>query len=198
MAKLNITGIVLAGGKSLRMGKDKGRIELAGKPLVSYAIEVLKPLCDTILISSNSEDYESFGYPVQKDIISDCGPMGGIYSSLLHSSSHLNLVLSCDMPLVSSDLIKYIIDNLDDRKISIPVHGEIFLEPLCACYPFEMIPYIEKFIEEKNLKLIDLIEAAPSKKIRLDSRLQFYHPDLFLNINRPGDLEKASLILQKQ
>jgi molybdopterin-guanine dinucleotide biosynthesis protein A len=195
MSKKDITGIILAGGKSLRMGKDKARIDLAGKPLISYAIDVLKPVCKSIIISSNSEDYESYGHPVQKDLIPECGPMGGIYSTLLHSSSSLNLVLSCDMPLVSSDLLKYIIDNMDDRKISVPVHGENYLEPLCAGYPFEIIPYLQKFIEKKNLKLHNLIERVPSKQIRIDSRNKFYHPDIFLNINRPGDLEKAGYLL---
>ena len=195
MNQSNITGIILAGGKSSRMGKDKGMIQLAGKPLISYSIDALKPFCDQILISSNSEDYELFGYPVHKDIFPDSGPMGGIYSCLLQSSSTLNLVLSCDMPLVSQSLIKYILDKSNKNSISVPVHGDNFIEPLCASYSTTTIPYLKKLIEQNSLKLIDLIDIAPSRQIRLDSSLPFYNPDLFLNINRPGDLVRASALI---
>lgn len=195
MNQSNITGIILAGGKSSRMGKDKGMIHLAGKPLISYSIDALKPFCDQILISSNSENYELFGYPVYKDIFPDSGPMGGIYSCLLQSSTSLNLVLSCDMPLVSQSLIKYILDKNDENSISVPIHGDNFIEPLCASYSTKTIPYFKKLIGQRNLKLIDLINMVPSRQIRLDSSLPFYKPDLFLNINHPDDLERASALL---
>jgi len=110
------------------MGKDKGMIKLAGKPLISYSIDALEPFCKQIIISSNSRNYELFGYPVHKDIFPDSGPMGGIYSCLLQSSSSLNLILSCDMPLVSQGLIKYILDNSDENILSVPVHGNNLLE----------------------------------------------------------------------
>lgn len=197
MKETKITGIILAGGKSSRMGRDKGWIELNNKPLINYAIEALKPYCDQILISSNSKEYKSLGYPVFEDKIKNCGPLGGIYSSLLHSSTQRNMVLSCDMPLVSTELIKYVLDKCIEGKLSLPIHGANFMEPLCAVYPLEAIQHLEKFIKEGKLKLIDLVNSIPTEQIMIDPSNYFYHPDLFLNINRPGDLERASRLLQK-
>jgi len=197
MKKTKITGIILAGGKSSRMGRDKGLIELNNKPLINYTIEALKPYCDQILISSNSKEYKSLGYPVYEDKIKNCGPMGGIYSSLLHSFTLKNMVLSCDMPLISTELIRYVLDKSLEGKLSLPIHGANFIEPLCAVYPLEAIPFLEKFIKEGKLKLIDLVNSIPTEQIRIDASHHFYHSDLFLNINRPGDLERASRLLQK-
>jgi len=197
MEKTKITGIILAGGKSSRMGRDKGWIELNNKPLINYAIEALKPYCDDLIISSNSKEYNSLGYPIYEDKIKNCGPMGGIYSTLLFSSTPINMVLSCDMPLISTELIKYVLDKSVEGKISLPIHGVNFIEPLCAVYPLEAIPHLEKFIKEGKLKLIDLVNSIPTEQIKIDPSQYFYHPDIFLNINRPGDLERASSLLQK-
>jgi molybdopterin-guanine dinucleotide biosynthesis protein A len=90
------------------MGRDKGLCLLNGKSLVGYAIDVLKEVCHPVLISANTIDYKSFGYPVIRDKVSGIGPLGGIYSSLLKSSNELNFILSCDMPLISTDLVRYI------------------------------------------------------------------------------------------
>ncbi len=197
MKETKITGIILAGGKSSRMGRDKGWIELNNKPLINYAIEALKPYCDELVISSNSTEYKSLGYPVYEDKIKNCGPMGGIYSSLLYSSSRLNMVLSCDMPLISSELIEYILVKCIEGKLSVPIHGANLMEPLCAVYPLEAISHLKKSIEKEKLKLIDLVNSIPTEQIKIDPSQYFYHPDLFLNINKPGDLERASSLLQK-
>jgi len=82
-----ITGIILAGGKSSRMGMDKGFCALNGKPMVQYAIDILEQTCDSIIICSNNSDYELFDLPVIPDIIKDIGPMGGIYSGLKNSKT---------------------------------------------------------------------------------------------------------------
>ena len=73
---MDCTGIILAGGKSSRMGSDKGLLPYKGKPLVTYAIEVLRPLTDRIIIVGNNEAYKQFDCPLIPDEIADCGPPG--------------------------------------------------------------------------------------------------------------------------
>jgi len=107
---MGVTGIILAGGKSSRMGAEKGLQELCAKPLIHYAIEVLSGLCNTIIISSSSEAYKSLGHKVVADVIPGIGPMGGIYSALQQSKTEENLVLSCDLPFVSQELMSYILE----------------------------------------------------------------------------------------
>ncbi|PKP35407.1 MAG: molybdenum cofactor guanylyltransferase, partial [Bacteroidetes bacterium HGW-Bacteroidetes-17] len=129
-----ITGIILAGGKSRRMGKEKGLIELNGKQLIQYAIEVLKPICETILISTNSNFYDFLSYQKIADEFPDSGPMGGIYSCLKASKTNQNLVLSCDMPFINSQLLKELIENSHEYDIVVPWNGEQRFEPMCAFY----------------------------------------------------------------
>jgi molybdenum cofactor guanylyltransferase len=79
---MQITGIILAGGQSSRMGTDKAMLQIDGKTLMERAIEICKPICHEILISSNNPKHENFGFTVIPDEIKNCGPMGGIYSCL--------------------------------------------------------------------------------------------------------------------
>jgi len=82
MNNSGITGIILAGGKSSRMGKDKGWVLFRKKPLIDYAVELLGGICQSIVISANNSAYDKLGLPVYHDIIPDSGPMGGIYTCL--------------------------------------------------------------------------------------------------------------------
>jgi len=192
-----LTGIILAGGKSTRMGKDKGMALLNGKPLVTYAIETLKSVCDHIIISANSSDYKQFGYPVQADLYPDCGPIGGIFSGLKCSKTDMNLVLSCDIPLVSKDLLTYVIDHSDKDKVCVPVHDKEYIEPLCAYYPKTSISLLEELIKQQKYKLNGFLNIASAKRILIHPGLPFYHPNLFLNLNNSSQLEKAKVLLSK-
>ncbi len=198
MARISkLTGIILAGGKSTRMGKDKGMALLNGKPLVAYAIETLKAICDNIIISANSSDYKQFGYPVQADLFPNCGPIGGIYSGLMCSKTDRNLVLSCDIPLVSKELLTYIIDHSDKNKICVPVHDKEYLEPLCACYPKTSIALLKKLIKQQKYKLNGFLNVASAERVLIHPGLPFYHPYLFFNLNQNHQLEEAKVLLNK-
>ncbi len=84
---MQATGIILAGGKSSRMGEDKGLVLLNGKPMIQYVIEALKGVVSDIIIISNNASYNKFGIPVYPDIIKDKGPVGGIFTGLHHSKT---------------------------------------------------------------------------------------------------------------
>ena len=134
MQKIGLTGIILAGGKSRRMGQEKGLIELNGKFLIQYAIDVLQPICDTILISTNSHSYDFLPYQKVADEFPNSGPMGGIYSCLKASTTIQNLVLSCDMPFIQSELLSDLIKNAEGYDVVVPWHGGQKFEPMCAYY----------------------------------------------------------------
>ena len=190
MTKKNLTGIILAGGQSSRMGSDKGLLLYQGKPLISYSIDVLAPLCSEILISSNNELYNKFGYEVVADEISGIGPMGGIYSCLKRSKNDLNLILSCDMPYVTGDIFQLLIENMGKAIISLPWHKDEHYEPLCGVYHNDVLNFISSFIKKNNFKLPDLfkeIPFAPLNVSNLDPPLSDHY---FFNINKPEDLTK--------
>ena len=188
MSLSGITGIILAGGKSRRMGKEKGLIELNGKLLIQYAIEVLEPICETILISTNSHFYDFLPHQKIADEFPNSGPMGGIYSCLKASKTNQNLVLSCDMPFIKSDLLKDLIDNSNGFDVVVPWHGEQRFEPMCASYHKKVEPTFHEFILQKNYKIPDAFEQLKTNKYPITQSLPYYSKDLFYNINSQEDL----------
>ncbi len=192
-----VNAIILCGGKSSRLGTDKGLLKLDGKTLVQYSIDTVKPLCNEIIICSNNPDYKKFGYPFVEDIYTNMGPIGGIHSGLNYSGTGINFILSCDMPFISSDAISYILANSDNFPAVIPIHDNKRLEPLCGVYSKSMLPLIEKQIEKKDLKLMNLISASRHSEIEFHTGLSFYHPRLFFNINDKDSLETAIQLLSK-
>ena len=196
VTKRKLTGIILSGGKSTRMNKEKGLCIFNGKPMIEHILDALKPICNQILISANNEQYDYLGYKTITDKYSGIGPISGIYSGLEASQSDNNIILSCDMPLVSVGLIRYIYDNRDDFDIVIPERND-FLEPLCAYYHRRILSNIEIAIQNKSFKLIKLIKSLNYKPLKIDPGHSFFHPMLFENINSPNDLKRAENNLLK-
>jgi len=183
-----ITGIILAGGKSSRMGMDKGFCAVNGKPMIQYAIDALEGVCDSIVISSNNPDYELFNLPVIPDIIKDIGPMGGIYTCLKHSETEYNYFLSCDMPMVSVDLIKHILDQKENFDAIVPLWNN-YPEPMCAYYNKSVIGTIENLIDSNNYKLQEILNYVNHKSVEISPLLDFYTDRLFVNVNCSADLK---------
>jgi molybdopterin-guanine dinucleotide biosynthesis protein A len=193
----DISAIVLSGGKSSRMGSDKGLEELNGIPLIKYAINALEELTDAIIISSNSEEYLRFGKPLVKDIHSHIGPMDWIREGLRYSTSDLNLVLSCDMPFVTRHLFDLLISEMGNSPVAVPWYRDDHFEPMAAVYHKDILAYLEEYISGGNFKLPDLFRKIPVKKIKLPLDDEFYHPYYFFNVNTENDLKKAGNILNE-
>ena len=185
-----VTGIILAGGKSRRMGSDKGLMMFKNKTLVENAIDILKPLCNEIIISSNNDEYKKFGFSVVNDVIKDIGPIGGIYASLLKSKTLYNIVIPCDMPFITTDLLLYMLEfTRESFDVIVPV-SEKGLEPLTVVISRNILPTIEEQIESNNLKIKNLYHKSNLKTIEIQQNSPLYKPNLFDNINRPEDYNK--------
>ena len=197
--KSEITGIILAGGKSSRMGKDKGLCEFNGKTLVEHAIETLKPLCGQLIISSNRfhEKYRSYNLPVVSDEIKNTGPIGGIYTCLKLSKTRHNIILSCDTPFVGSLLLQHIINNVEKEQIVAPAHHKFLIEPLSAYYATNVLNDVEDSIRKGDYKLINLLKKVRFKSVQINKFLSFYNEHSFLNINCPDDMTQAEEIVKK-
>jgi molybdopterin-guanine dinucleotide biosynthesis protein A len=194
--KDEITGIVLAGGKSTRMGEDKGLMELNNKPLIDYSIEVLSKVCDELIIGANSLEYQRFGFPVIPDEIKGIGPIGGIFSCLKASLTQDNVVLSCDIPLITQPVVELLLSKRKDYQIVVPVVNG-FPEPLCAYYHSSVINGLHDLINRDIYKLQYAIKQFRTKFLPLDSKLSFYNEMLFSNINSSKDLIQNVIFLMK-
>jgi molybdopterin-guanine dinucleotide biosynthesis protein A len=195
---MDITGIILAGGQSSRMGTDKGLQELCGRPLISYTIQVLTELCNTIIISTSSDAYQSFGFKTVADEFPGIGPMGGIYSALKQSKTQKNLVLSCDLPFVTKELLSFILENSEGYQVAVPWQEEQHYEPLCGYYNLSVLDPIYAFVQKGNYKLPDLFEEINIHRLSIGSQLNFYQQNLFLNVNSKHDLSRAEILMNSR
>lgn len=190
MSNADITGIVLAGGKSSRMGTDKSLLKWKGITLVERAIDLLKPFCSQVIISSNNFVYDFTGHETWPDELPQQAPIVGIFSCLKRSATDVNIILSCDMPYVSADLITHLLGCSGKHAVVVPVHDG-FTEPLCGIYKQSILPILEKHITNNEFSLHRFIESCPHHYAEIDKHLPFFNNKLFLNINTPDDLRRS-------
>jgi molybdenum cofactor guanylyltransferase len=188
ISKTDLTGIILAGGKSLRLGMNKALLELNGRKLIDYPVYLLEKCCSHVIISSNQP--MQLSYPIFPDVIQENSPMVGIYSCLLHSRTPYNVVLSCDMPFLKAELIACLTARIERNKIIVPVHHNDLMEPLCAIYPTHSAKPLLESIRNKQFTLHDFILSQPHCLVVISEKMKFWSDNLFANINTPGDIEK--------
>ncbi len=180
---------VLAGGRSTRMGIDKGLIILKDKAIIEYCIEALKSIFKNLIIVSNHNGYSGFGFEVIADIISDNGPAGGIYTALSHSSTEQNFIVSCDMPFVTCKAVEFIISKSINHQITVPVYCNKF-EPLFAVYTKSCSEKWKQIMDTGTFKLQNIIANFKTLELNVDGN-PLFSDDLFLNINSKSELERA-------
>jgi molybdopterin-guanine dinucleotide biosynthesis protein A len=195
-SNIKLTGIILAGGKGLRLGRNKGLAKLHGRHMIEYVIENLSQICDEILISSNTTQCERFGFPTIKDIYTQKGPMAGIHACLKASSNEHNFVISVDTPFVSRPFIEFMLSQKKEKMIAVPWYGKDHYEPLCGYYNKSVLETMESFFEKGNYKLPDLFQAVPFSAVMISHDFPGYHPMLFHNINTEEDLQLAEKYLK--
>lgn len=172
--RTNITGIILAGGKSSRIGFDKGFINLNGKPFIVHIIEAMKPLVNNIIIVSDNTDYDKFGYQIVNDLIKNFGPVAGLYSGLSNSKTEYNLVLSCDVPLIKTFILEQLIDRFDIDYDMIQLQSENKSMPLIAIYKTHCLHTFEAQLNKNEKRLRIAVEQLKHKTITIDSECDQY------------------------
>tara|TARA_R100001369_G_scaffold36196_1_gene61524 strand:- start:17094 stop:17684 length:591 start_codon:yes stop_codon:yes gene_type:complete len=155
--KSEIEVFILAGGKSRRMGSDKGLVNFKGEPMISHIIRVLEKLNMPSSIISTNNEYMKFGKPVHKDVIPDKGPLGGLFTALEFSNSPMIILLACDMPSINSEALNRLIELATSGKIVVSTDGEN-ISPLFACYPQSLKQTVKKAILRDELKMLDFVQ----------------------------------------
>lgn len=155
---MKVTAIILAGGKSSRMGEDKSLVNLVGKPMIEYLIHTIKRagIQNIILNTNHPEPFEKYNLPICKDIIENKGPLAGIYSSLQQSETDENIIIPCDSPFITSDLLKRLINNNLTHEISFVKFKNNYY-PLIAAFKKHTHIYLKQMLDNNNLKARDLI-----------------------------------------
>ncbi|KAF0130305.1 MAG: molybdopterin-guanine dinucleotide biosynthesis protein A [Bacteroidetes bacterium] len=153
----DITGIILAGGKSRRFGTDKAFALFRGRKMIEYSIAALQNLCNTLVISAGNENYMQFGFPVVADNFPEGGPLSGMEACMKAFPAKAYLVSGCDTPLADSALFKTLLQALGyyDAVVLTDTSGKP--EPLLGCYSASSYPVILDALKNKQHKVQDVL-----------------------------------------
>ncbi len=190
----HITGVILGGGRSKRMGRDKRYLLWDGESFLDRVSRLMFRLFDEVLVVTASEDYDCSHLPVRlvTDRIPHKGSLGGLYTGLIEAKNSLIFVVACDMPfLVEESIARLCLQNHTDI---LTVKASTGLQPLHARYSKDCVPVIEAMIQEGDLKIQNLF-SKNGFTIRTIEEALFDDIDpqrqSFMNINTPADLEFA-------
>lgn len=184
VAQKQITGIILAGGKSSRMGQDKGFLMHQDITFIQRIINALKPISQQLLIVGDNPNYDSLGITRISDQFTNSGPLSGLYSGLNASKTEYNLVLSCDVPLVNSDMLLELIPQDNTQTDAVIYTYKNRKMPLIGYYNKKVVPILENELQHKRLKLTAALDKINYRTIEIPSKWE----SAVKNINTPEDL----------
>ncbi len=194
-----VTGLILAGGASSRMGRNKALIDLDGEPLVARIAAALAPVSDERLIVANDPaPYRFLGLPIVPDIEPGYGPLMGLYSGLKAASGELTLLVAVDMPFLSPDFLRYLLSLAPGYDVVIP-EAQGRLHPLCAVYRrATCLPAVEAAIARGQRRLIAFHPQVRVRRVP-EEVLRRVSPDLraLINVNTPEELARARKLFRK-
>ena len=189
---------IIAGGQSRRMGRDKAFVELAGKPLIEHVIERSADLkqAETILITNDPAQYQHLGLPMYSDVFPGKGSLGGIYTALVQAKSPSSLVLACDMPFVNADLLRFMIQKMDDEGDIVVPRVDGYPQGLHAIYKKTCIKPIAEQLAADQLKIIRFYDQMRVRYLD-ESDYAAHDPQArsFSNLNTPAELADAERFL---
>lgn len=190
-AAAKLSGIILAGGRSQRFGRDKARMEVGGKKVVDKIVRVLNefPFRQLAVVTGQGRMGD---WPREATVLPDdregLGPIGGITTALRHLSSGV-LVVACDMPFVTASMVEWLLEHYDAGADAIvPRHGKS-IEPLFAIYEQSFLPAAEAAIEAGQYALHRVLEKATLRLVDIPGHFSMERE--FANINTPEDYERA-------
>ena len=193
-----VTSIILAGGRSLRLGRCKAAETICGKSLVEHVIEKLKTISNQILVVTSQEQ---LGLPVacEAEVVVDIypgkGPLAGICTGLLASEFPYSIVVACDMPFLNVELLRYMIELSEGFDVVIPRSGEGMIEPLHAIYSRSCINAIRAELERDHLKISQVLDILQVRYVEQEECQKFDPQHLsFFNVNSMLDLKRATAI----
>jgi molybdenum cofactor guanylyltransferase len=195
---LSITSIILAGGRSLRLGQNKALQTIEGKSLIQWVVDRLAMLSTEIIIATAHGEQipcsSTAKISTAADIYAGKGPLGGIHSGLTASSSPRSIVASCDTPFVSVGLLEYMTQICSAFDIVVPrIKDKI--EPLCAVYSRNCLAPIQELLEQDERQIRKLFGKVRVKYVEEDEVNRFDPEHLsFFNINSQADLDTARQI----
>ncbi|BDG59901.1 molybdenum cofactor guanylyltransferase [Caldinitratiruptor microaerophilus] len=192
MARLQACGVIMAGGRSTRMGRNKALLPVGGRRLVEHVADLFRDLFEQVLVSTNEpETYAFLGLPAVADRIPGSGPLGGIEAGLKASRFRAAFFAACDMPLLNRDLIAYLVSLAADHDAVVPrVDGQ--WETLHAVYTRDALPAVTAQLDSGDFKVARFFPRVRVRAVEEAELARFGPPRrLFFNCNTPQEYEEA-------
>ena len=194
-----VTGIILAGGRSRRMGQNKALMRLGDELLIAHVIRQMRSVTDELLLITNEPDlYTSLNLPMYSDILPDMGTLGGIYTGLTYAGNSTVICVGCDMPLLRPNLLSHLTTLLDNYDAVVPCvevksrSARIF-QTLSAVYAKRCLPVIGDMLASGELRVHALYDRIDTRIVEPPEwRLLDPGGLSFFNINTPEDFEIAN------
>ena len=196
----DISGAVLVGGASRRMGQDKAMMRFGGAPLIARAVEALRPVVQEILIVGRRAARFAWlpGVHWFEDILPPIGPLAGIYTALQYAQSPYCLIVACDMPFLNPSLLSFLADAAGGWDAVVPeIDGR--LQPLHAVYGRSCLPAIEEMLAVGQHCPLDLYPRVRTRFVTAEElRIVDRRLLSFLNVNTPAEWQTALALLEEQ
>lgn len=191
----SVNMIILAKGESARIRKGKAFLRVGKDRILDDMLSKLKGIKasdeEIILVTNFPSLYKSYHVKIARDIISNRGPLGAIYTGLLVSRALYNFILACDMPFISTDLIQYMCQKEKDYHILVPRYQNYF-EPLHAIYSRSILPHIKENLDQGIFKIQSLFSKVKTRYIQEEELNLFGNlRSFFFNVNKEADLRRA-------
>jgi molybdopterin-guanine dinucleotide biosynthesis protein A len=193
-----VSAAILAGGHARRMhGQDKSALDISGRSIMDRQLEILRHLTTDLLIVTASDDeagaerFARHGVRVVADLVPDAGPLGGLYTALSYTASPYTLILACDMPFVSIELLRHLAARVQGWEAAVPRTGDGY-HPLCAAYAKSVAPVARERLDRGDLAMTGLLHALRLTEIGPDELARIDPEDVMLaNVNTPHDYRQA-------
>ncbi|UGS21642.1 molybdenum cofactor guanylyltransferase [Flavobacterium cyclinae] len=166
-----VSAYILAGGRSSRMGSDKGMLLLNETVFIAHIVKALQEASiQNISIVSTNMAYDFLNCNRIEDVYKDKGPVGGIFTALSHSKTEQNIILSVDIPLISADVIKWLLTNIDKEKQITQVKVVDKTSPLIAVYNKSVVSIFEENLKKEQLKLRMIVDEIQHQTIEVPEK----------------------------
>lgn len=191
-----VTGAILAGGQSSRMGTDKALLELHGQRMLERVYRTMADLFgSTLLITNSPERYCFLPCPTAPDRFVGAGSLAGIHAALLHAPTEWSFVVACDMPLLSPAVIKHLCNQREGYQIVVP-ESQNGLEPLHALYHRSCLPEVEQMLNGDRKRIIELYDRSMTCRVAWHEIAHLAGAEqTFLNLNTPEEFQSLEKLV---
>src|SRR4029077_4226035 len=192
MVHSQVSGFVLAGGKSTRMGQDKAALSLNGRTLLEHALAALRCVCRDVAILGKYELYGTLA-PVYEDIFPGCGPLGGIHAALSNSQTQYNIIIAVDTPFIMPEFLSYLVERaITSGAVVTTPEIDDYTQPLCTVYSLDFLPIAERALGSGSYKIVPLFPRDKTLVVREAELRRFaFATEMFENLNTPEDMARA-------